>query len=70
MPAVRLTDRETYKKAVKVLIQAGGPFQGRGEDTLIISSEQYAALVQARLVSSKALEIPSHSAQTQEQTDP
>jgi hypothetical protein len=51
MPAVVLPDRNAYKKAFQVLMRVGGPFQGRGEDTLIVSDEQYEALMQAGLVS-------------------
>ncbi|MCI0464204.1 MAG: hypothetical protein L0Z62_45295 [Gemmataceae bacterium] len=50
MPAVQFTDRDTYKKAFKIVMQVGGPFQGRGEDTLIVGDEQYQALLNAKLV--------------------
>lgn len=37
-------------KAFQVLMRVGGPFQGRGEDTLVVSEEQYKALMDEGLI--------------------
>jgi hypothetical protein len=58
MPAVVLKTRDAYKKAFRIVAQVGGPFQGRGEDMLIVSDEQYQALVKAGMVSRDDQEEP------------
>jgi hypothetical protein len=69
MPAVQFKDRDSYKKAFKVLMQVGGEFQGRGTDTLIVSEEQHQALVQANLVSINGREEPSRGERTADPSD-
>jgi hypothetical protein len=51
MHRIVLEDFEKYKRAWGVLIEVGGPFAGEGEDALIVSDEQYQALVEAKVVS-------------------
>jgi hypothetical protein len=49
MPAVLITSREQYIKAIEVLDQVGGMWQGVGFDEwfLLVSERQYKALVEA-----------------------
>jgi hypothetical protein len=53
MPAVPITSREQYIKAIEVLTRMGGTWQGVGfeEKFLLVSEAQYKALVEAKVVS-------------------
>lgn len=53
MPAVRIKSDEQYRKALDVLIEVGGPFQGRGpleKRFLIVTNAQFDALIRAKVV--------------------
>ncbi len=52
MPTVPMTSREQYIKAIEVLTQLGGTWQGVGfeEKFLLVSEAQYKALVEAKVV--------------------
>jgi hypothetical protein len=52
MPAVHITSDKQYEKALNVLIDLGGTWQGVGfEDRyLLVSERQYQALVEAGVV--------------------
>lgn len=52
MPAVPITSREQYIKAIEVLDRVGGIWQGVGfeEKYLLVSPRQYEALVEAKVV--------------------
>jgi hypothetical protein len=52
MPAVPITSREQYIKAIEVLTRLGGTWQGVGrkERYLLVSEAQYNALVEAKVV--------------------
>jgi hypothetical protein len=52
MPAVPITSREQYIKAIEVLDRVGGTWQGVGQDEwfLVVSPRQYEALVEAEVV--------------------
>jgi hypothetical protein len=52
MPAVPITSREQYIKAIEVLDRVGGTWQGVGQDEwfLLVSPRQYEALVVAKVV--------------------
>ena len=74
MPAVQFKDRDSYKKAFKVLMQVGGPFQGRREHMLIVSDEQFEALVKANLVTPNGVppgdkEVPSRGTKAKKRTN-
>jgi hypothetical protein len=51
MPAVPITSREQYIKAIEVLTRVGGTWQGVGqtERFLLVSEAQYRALVEAKV---------------------
>jgi hypothetical protein len=53
MPAVPITSDEQYEKAIGVLTEVGGTWQGVGHKDiyLLVSPRQYEALVQANVVS-------------------
>ena len=52
MPAVPMTSREQYIKAIEVLDRLDGTYQGVGqkEKFLLVSEAQYKALVEAGVV--------------------
>ena len=53
MPAVPMTSREQYVKAIGVLTRVGGTWQGVGDSTepyLLVNVAQYQALVDAGVV--------------------
>lgn len=52
MPAIKIRSRQQYRKALDVLMQVGGPFQGRGRDKqlLVVTQDQYKALIGAGVV--------------------
>lgn len=52
MPAVPMTSREQYIKAIEVLDRVGGSYQGVGfeEKYLLVSEAQYKALAEAGVV--------------------
>jgi hypothetical protein len=52
MPAVPITSREQYIKAIEVLDQVGGTWHGVGQEEwfLLVSPRQYNALVEAKVV--------------------
>jgi hypothetical protein len=52
MPAVPMTSREQYIKALEVLDRVGGTWQGVGypDRFLLVSPRQYEALVEAKVV--------------------
>jgi hypothetical protein len=52
MPAVPITSREQYIKAIEVLDRVGGTWHGVGQKEwfLLVSPRQYAALVEAQVV--------------------
>jgi hypothetical protein len=52
MPAVPITSSEQYEKAIAVLTQVGGTWQGVGFEKkfLLVSPRQYNALVEANVV--------------------
>jgi hypothetical protein len=52
MPAIEIETPEQYKKALDVLVQVGGTFQGVGGEkrTLLVSEAQYEAMVAAGVV--------------------
>lgn len=56
MPAVPITSREQYIKAIEVLDRVGGTWQGVGfeEKYLLVSPRQYEALVEAKVVTLEA----------------
>ena len=51
MPAVPITSREQYIKAIEVLDRVGGTWHGVGQDEwyLLVSPAQYKALVEAKV---------------------
>lgn len=55
MPAVPITSREQYIKAIGVLTEVGGTWQGVGdvEKYLLVSPTQYEALVEAGVTKPK-----------------
>jgi hypothetical protein len=55
MPAVRMTSRKQYIKAIKVLDRVGGTYQGVGfeEKYLLVNEAQYKALVEAGVATGK-----------------
>jgi hypothetical protein len=52
MPAVPITSREQYIKAIEVLDRVGGTWHGVGREErfLLVSPRQYQALVEAKVV--------------------
>ena len=52
MPAIAIKSPEQYKRALDVLVQVGGTFQGVGGEkrTLLVTEAQYEAMVAAGLV--------------------
>lgn len=52
MPAVPITSKKQYEKAIEVLDRVGGTWQGVGftEKYLLVSPRQYEALVEAGVV--------------------
>jgi hypothetical protein len=52
MPAVPITSKEQYEKAIDVLTRVGGTWQGVGqkERFLLVSEAQYKALLEAHVV--------------------
>jgi hypothetical protein len=61
MPAVPITSREQYIKAIEVLDRVGGTYQGVGRDEwwLLVSEAQYKALVHAKVVTANDTEKDS-----------
>jgi hypothetical protein len=53
MPRVRINDLKQYAKALEVLTQVGGTWQGVGQKEwfLLVTEAQYRALVEANVVS-------------------
>jgi hypothetical protein len=51
MPAVPITSSKMYEKAIEVLTEAGGTWQGVGseEQYLLVSPRQFEALVAAKV---------------------
>ena len=51
MPAVPITSREQYIKAIEVLDRVGGTWQGVGQEewVLLVTEAQYKALVEANV---------------------
>ncbi|MBI3822828.1 MAG: hypothetical protein HY289_09135 [Planctomycetes bacterium] len=57
MPAVRMTSREQYVKAIGVLTRVGGTWQGVGDEvepSLLVNPKQYQALVDAGVVAAES----------------
>jgi hypothetical protein len=52
MPAVPITSKEQYEKAIDVLTRVGGIWQGVGqkERFLLVSEAQYKALLEAQVI--------------------
>jgi hypothetical protein len=50
MPVVRLEDDEQLRKAFRVLIRVGGTFHGRPERILLVTDQQYKALIRAGVI--------------------
>lgn len=52
MPRVAIKDQKQYEKALDVLSRVGGTFQGIGQDEwfLLVTSAQYQALLEAKVV--------------------
>jgi len=52
MPAVPITSKEQYEKAIEVLTRVGGMWQGVGqkERFLLVNETQYQALLEADVV--------------------
>ena len=52
MPAIAIKSPEQYKRALDVLVQVGGTFQGVGGEkrTLLVTEAQYEAMVAAGVV--------------------
>ena len=52
MPAVHIENPEHQRRALKVLMEIGGPFQGRGREKriLVVTNDQYEALIRAGVV--------------------
>jgi hypothetical protein len=53
MPAVPISNREQYIKALEVLDRVGGTWHGVGQEhwSLLVTEAQYRALVEAQVVS-------------------
>jgi hypothetical protein len=58
MPAVPITSRKQYEKAIEVLDRVGGSWQGVGfeEKYLLVSPRQYEALVKAGVVTPEGID--------------
>ncbi|HYT94606.1 MAG TPA: hypothetical protein VEL76_38175 [Gemmataceae bacterium] len=52
MPAVPITSRDQYERAIEVLTSVGGTWQGVGREEryLLVTEAQYKALVEAKVV--------------------
>jgi hypothetical protein len=69
MHRIELKDFDTYKRAVGVLIEVGGPFAGEGKDVLIVTDEQYEAMVKAKVVSANDEKARGRGKKTRKPTD-
>jgi hypothetical protein len=71
MHVVEIKDREQYRKALKVLIEVGGTFQGRGRDKrlLVVTDAQYQALVAAQVVEPNGTKARSRGKKTSTNTN-
>jgi hypothetical protein len=67
MPAVEIHSRAQYRKALDVLIAVGGPFQGRGREkrVLVVTEDQYQALVASGVVKRNGTEAQAGGKETQ-----
>ena len=69
MHRVELKDFDKYKKAFAILSEVGGPFAGEGEDALVVTDEQYQALVEAKVVSVNGTKARGRGKKTNKRTD-
>lgn len=64
MPVIEIKSDKQQRKALDVLIEVGGPFQGRGpleRRTLVVTNAQYQALLHAGVVKPKARKVRSRA---------
>lgn len=52
MPVVRITDSETFGRAIDVLLTQGGTFETWAVGELVVNRQQLAALVAANVIPS------------------
>jgi hypothetical protein len=70
MRRVQIKTWDDYVKAIDVLIEVGGTFLGRPEQVLIVTEDQYRALVDAKVVSADGKETKSRGKKAKKRTRP
>ena len=60
MPVVRISEPDTFNRAVEVLLTIGGTFETWGVGVLVVNPWQLAALEKAKVVPPTKLKTRSH----------